>query len=276
MIQTYIVSALEDGLLLKEFIRHRGISNKALKRIKLKGKIESNGVEKTVRYVVKAGDCIILTWPKEEVSMLPYEYPLTIYYEDADYLVLDKPKDMPCIPTRRYPDKTLANAILYYYQCRKINSTVHLVNRLDKDTTGLLVIAKHSQAHYELSKDIKQVQRIYHCLVTGKLRGEGVIDVPILSLNKEMRRSIDERGKRAVTKYKVLKNMDTKTLVECCLETGRTHQIRVHMAHIGHPLVNDAVYGKIEDNEKFHLESVQVCFINPFTNKQIIVRKGYV
>lgn len=272
MKQTYIVTIKDQGMLLREFILDQGISAKALKRIKGLGKIVCNEEEKTVRYLVQEGDRITITFPKEESRMEQNEIPLDIYYEDANYIILDKPVGMPCIPTKRYPNQTLANALVYYYQEKQIATTVHLVNRLDKETGGLLVVAKHSQAHFLLSRNIKQVQRIYHCLVRGRLEGEGVVNAPIARDSTSIKRIVASDGKEALTKYRVISHQKDITLVECQLETGRTHQIRVHMAHIGHPLVSDPLYGE-KTLQPFYLESVKVSFIDPFTKKYIEVKK---
>jgi len=270
--QTFIVQQHEDGQQLREFILAKGISNKALKRIKANGKITCNHIEKSVRYQVQEKDIICLTFPKEHSAMQKSNLPLTICYEDDDYLILDKPKNIPCIPNARYPDGTLANAILHYYHTKQIPATIHLVNRLDKETSGLMVVAKHSYAHHALSKDIKQIKRIYYCLVEGELEGEGCIEAPIKKLPNSMKRCVDLDGKYALTRYKVVEKRQRYTLVECQLETGRTHQIRVHMAHIAHPLVSDPLYGKSCEMD-FYLESISVSFVHPFTGQLIEVKK---
>ncbi len=153
-----------------------------------------------------------------------------------------------------------------------LKATVHLVNRLDKDTQGLMLIAKNRQAHYLLSKDIKQVKRVYHCLVEGILKGEGIIDKPIIKDKNSVKRLIDASGKKAITVYRSLKIFDNKSLIECDLKTGRTHQIRVHLSSIGHPLVGDGLYGSME-TKTYYLDSVYLEFVSPFTNKLIQIKK---
>lgn len=268
----FIVKTKDDGLLLKEFLINQSISKKSLKAIKMMGEILVNGVHQTVRYQIKTNEIVEVIWPEEKTEMLPFAYPLKIAYEDDDYLIIDKPSGIPCIPTKRYPKETLANALVYYYQQNNINATIHLVNRLDKDTQGLMLVAKNRQAHYLLSKDIKQVKRVYHCLVEGVIEGEGIIDQPIIKDSNSIKRLINEKGKKAITYYRSLKVDNNKSLVECILETGRTHQIRVHLSSLGHPLIGDSLYGS-KHQVQYYLDSVKIEFIHPLTNEYIKIKK---
>lgn len=180
----FIVAMKESGMLLREFLSQQELSKKAVKLIKMHGKILVNGQRQTVRYCLRYGDVVELLWPEEVSTMESYPLALKICYEDENFLVIDKPAGLPSIPTKRYPRNTLANAVVYYYQSQGIKATVHLVNRLDKDTQGLLLIAKNSYAHYLLSRDIKQVRRVYHCVVEGVLTGQGTITAPIIKDKK--------------------------------------------------------------------------------------------
>ena len=155
----FVVGIEDDQVLLKDFLFKQNLSKKAIKAIKMNGDILVNGKHQTVRYCLKENDLIELVWPDEQTTMEPYEYFLKVVYEDENYLVIDKPAGIPCIPTKRYPNKTIANAIIYYFKMSNLKATVHLVNRLDKDTQGLMLVAKNRQAHYLLSKDIKQVKK---------------------------------------------------------------------------------------------------------------------
>ena len=234
---------IEQTILLRDYLKELPISQAMIKRIKREGDFLVNGKSQTVRCLLQKGDCLEIIFPIENSNIQPENIPLKIIYEDDYYIIIDKESQLPCIPTKRYQSHTLCHALMYYYQQIGLKSTIHLVNRLDKETSGYMLVAKTSQAHALLSKDIKQVERVYHCLVEGILEGEGVIERPILKSNDSIKRIVDDHGKYAKTYYKSLMHKNNLTLVECKLVTGRTHQIRVHMASIRHPLLGDTTYG---------------------------------
>lgn len=267
-----MIYQVEETILLRDYLKELPISQAMIKRIKRNGDFLINGKSQTVRYLLQKGDQLEIIFPQEESMIQPENIPLNIIYEDDYYLILDKESQMPCIPTRRYQSHTLCHALMYYYQKIGLKSTIHLVNRLDKETSGYMLVAKNSQAHALLSKDIKQVKRVYHCVVEGIIEKDGMIDQPILKSEDSLKRIISSKGQKAITYYKVLFYRNGQTMVECQLATGRTHQIRVHMASIGHPLVGDTLYGS-KSEQLFYLDSVEISFIHPFTQQKIHFKK---
>lgn len=270
MIRYFIVDNHYNGYRIDQYAYALGINQKALKAIKMKGDILVNGIHQSVRYIIHDGDVVTFIYPKEDNHILPVSIPLKIVYEDDYLMVIDKQKDIACIPTRSHIDNTLANAISYYYKINNIPSTVHLVNRLDKETSGLMIVAKYREIHDRMCKDMPHIMRLYHAHVVGEVE-QGVIDLPIYKDGHNMRRIIDERGKQSVTHYKCLKYKDGISKVQFILETGRTHQIRVHMSSIDHPLVGDSLYG--DGNGEFDLDSVMVSFIHPVTKQIKVIKK---
>ena len=270
MIRYFIIDSLYNGYRIDQYAYAIGINQKALKAIKMKGDILVNGIHQSVRYIIKEGDVVTFIYPKEENNILPVNIPLKIVYEDDYLMVIDKQKNIACIPTRSHVDNTLANAISYYYKQNNIDSTVHLVNRLDKETAGLMIVAKYREIHDKMCKDISHITRLYHAHVLGEVQS-GIINLPIYKDGHNMRRIIDERGKESITHYKCIHYKDGISKVQFLLETGRTHQIRVHMSSLSHPLVGDSLYG--DGIGEFDLTSVMVAFVHPVTKQIKVIRK---
>ncbi|MFZ4870374.1 MULTISPECIES: RluA family pseudouridine synthase [Enterococcus] len=236
----------------------------------------------TVRanYKVKAGDHLVIQVPEPEVVDLePENIPLTIVYQDADVAVINKPQGMVVHPSAGHPSGTLVNALLYHMEdLSTINDVVRpgIVHRIDKDTSGLLMIAKNDQAHESLAKQLKDKAslRKYVALVHGNISHEkGTINAPIgrSKVNRKMQ-AVIENGKPAVTHFTVLERFDQFTLVELQLETGRTHQIRVHMQYIGFPLAGDPIYGPkrtLKGNGQF-LHAKLLGFTHPTTGESMV------
>lgn len=210
-----------------------------------------NGTTVKANYKVKAGDQVTIAVPEPTVlELTPENIPLEIVYEDEDVAVVNKPQGMVVHPSAGHPNGTLVNALLFHMQnLSSINDVIRpgIVHRIDKDTSGLLMIAKNDFAHESLAKQLKEKTslRKYVALVHGVIPHEkGVIDAPIgRSKTDRKMQAVIEEGKPAVTHFQVLERFADFTLVELQLETGRTHQIRVHMKYIGYPLAGDPVYG---------------------------------
>ncbi len=224
------------------------------------GLIVCNGKKVLKNYKIKGGEIVEIELPEPQMQEVCAEdIQLDIIYEDDSLLVINKPQGMVVHPAAGNYTGTLVNALLFHCKdsLSAINGVVRpgIVHRIDKETSGLLVVAKDNQSHIGLSEQIKSKKalRSYWALVNGRVRENGTVDAPIARHPKDRKKmAVVMGGRNAVTHYKVLENFGEYTLLECILETGRTHQIRVHMAHIGHSIVGDKVYGI--KKEKFNLE----------------------
>ena len=257
-----------------------------LSRTMIKKLIESNNIlvndkSEKVSYKVQANVNISMDIPEaKETKLKAQEIPLDIIYEDSDIIVINKPKGMVVHPANGNPDGTLVNAILSI--CKNSLSGIGgelrpgIVHRLDKDTSGLIIVAKNDKAHINMSEQIKErnVKKTYIALVRGNVpEEEATINMPIGRSTKDRKKmAVTKNGKQAITHFKVLKRYSKYTLLEIKIETGRTHQIRVHMAEIGYPVVGDAVYsnGKNEFGiEGQMLHAYKLEFMHPITNKHM-------
>lgn len=229
-----------------------GKTRSAVQKLMDQGKVLVNGKAGRKNDKVKPGDSIRVEIPEPEpLELLPQDIPLDIVYEDEHLLVVNKPKGMVVHPAPGNPDGTLVNALLYHcgQSLSGINGVIRpgIVHRIDKDTSGLLMVAKNDLAHQSLAAQIAAhtFTRMYNTVVYGNLKtDEGTISAPIARHPTDRKKmAVVPGGREAVTHYQALERLPGFTLVECRLETGRTHQIRVHMAHIGHPVAGDPVYG---------------------------------
>ncbi|MCK8634782.1 RluA family pseudouridine synthase [Apilactobacillus kunkeei] len=244
------------------------------------GLVLVDGQNKKAKYDVKDGEVIQVIIPEPEtMNVEPENINIDIVYEDDDVIVVNKPQGMVVHPSPGHPDHTLVNALLYHSPLSTINGTYRpgIVHRIDKDTSGLLMVAKNNYAHESLSKQLKDKSNIreYIALVHGNIKeNSGVINAPIGRSKKDRKKqAIVDDGKNAVTHFKILERFGREyTLVSCVLETGRTHQIRVHMKYIGHPLAGDPLYGPkntLKGNGQF-LHAKKLGFVHPKTNEQMI------
>lgn len=253
----------------------RSQANEAIKN----GNILVNGKAVKAKYSVKEGDLVTYDLPESEV--LEYEaedIPLDIVYEDDDVAVVNKPQGMVVHPSVGHTSGTLVNALMYHiHDLSSINGVVRpgIVHRIDKDTSGLLMIAKNDRAHQALAEELKDKKslRKYLAIVHGNISNDrGVIEAPIGRSEKDRKKqAVTAKGKPAVTHFKVLERFGNYTLVELTLETGRTHQIRVHMAYIGHPVAGDPLYGPrktLKGNGQF-LHAQTLGFTHPTTGESL-------
>ncbi len=253
------------------------ISRSKVQKLIKQDKVLVNNKLESSSYIVNIGDIIKVNDELDfEIHLKAQDIPLDIVYENEDLLVINKPSGMVVHPAPGNYDNTLVNALLGKFELSNNDLRPGIVHRLDKDTSGLMVVAKNDKTHEILSKMIKEkkVQRTYLALVSGVINHEtGTIDAPIGRDDKyrEKMKVTDINSKDAITHFKVLKRFNKHTLIECYLETGRTHQIRVHMAYIGYPIVNDFVYGKEKIDGIFGqlLHSKKIEFDNPRDNKHI-------
>lgn len=251
MIRTfdYTIAAEDDNLSIQDFLKKIGYSHAILVHLKKTPEsILRNGKWEYVRTRVTAGDKlrIVLSETEGSADILPTAIPLDICYEDADILVVNKPAGMPIHPSQGHHEHTLANAVCAYYKEQGEAYTFRCVNRLDRDTTGLVILAKNLLSSAILNQAIRErtIHREYIALADGLTPREGVIDAPIARKSgSTIERTVDyANGERAITHYKRLSYENGLSLLSLKLETGRTHQIRVHLKHIGHPLIGDFLY----------------------------------
>ena len=243
------------------------------------GRILVNGQAKKAKYAVKEGDVISYELPEPEVvEYVAEDIPLEIVYQDEDVAVVNKPQGMVVHPSAGHTSGTLVNALMYHIKdLSGINGVLRpgIVHRIDKDTSGLLMIAKNDQAHVALADELKDKKslRKYWAIVHGNLPNDrGVIEAPIGRSEKDRKKhAVTAKGKPALTRFQVLERFGDFSLVELQLETGRTHQIRVHFSHIGFPLLGDDLYGgSLEcgiERQALHCHSLK--FYNPFSGQEV-------
>ncbi|MGM9971265.1 MAG: RluA family pseudouridine synthase [Anaeroplasmataceae bacterium] len=254
---------IDCDIVIKDYIK-KNIGKKFYRYLKRVG-YELYLNNDLVKEYYKAFTDDILTIKYNEDTILDtnyYQKELDIIYEEKDFMVLYKPKGLKTIPTGYNDFKSLYNMILYYYKENNINGTIHFINRLDKDTEGLLLVAKNKITANIFSKSLNNINREYLALVEGIVTNSGTISIGI---KKEdgIKRVPSLDGKPSLTYFEVVKNYGDKTLLKLRLDTGRCHQIRVHMSYINHPIVGDPLYGSGDD---LHLCSFHIKFINPTNN----------
>jgi len=275
----YIATAEDQGACLRNILASRfSFSQALLARLKFEYKIRVNGQWARTSQKIAAGDVITVDVTlSEENPLIPEALPLDILYEDADFLAVSKASGMAVHPSGAGGTGTLANAVTHYFNQSGSKALFRAVHRLDKDTSGLLLIAKNRFAQQGVCGQglANQVQKRYVALVEGVIEEEsGCIDLPIACPDPaQRRRQVHPGGQRAVTHFQVLERLPGHTLVSLRLETGRTHQIRVHMSYLGHPLCGDLLYGRPSPwIGRMALHADEMAFLHPRTGKEILIQ----
>ncbi|MBE6714026.1 MAG: RluA family pseudouridine synthase [Ruminococcaceae bacterium] len=251
------------------------------------GKVRVNDSPISKSRKVSFGDVFKIEIPQPEIcEVKPENIPLDVVYEDSDVIVINKPKGMVVHPAPGHSEGTLVSALMYHCKdcLSDINGVIRpgIVHRIDRDTSGLLAVAKNNKAHLSLASQLEDhtLSRVYYCVVCGRLPEKGTVDAPIARHPSDRQKmAVVQGGRRAVTHYTAIEEFQGFTFAKMELETGRTHQIRVHMAHIGHPIIGDPVYGRPTNFQKHHpalfegqmLHAGELTFVHPSTGERVTV-----
>ncbi len=263
----FIVTPQQDGKTVLNVLTQSGTSKRLITKLKqVENGITKNGIHARTVDTVQTGDIIQITLCDEKVLEENAQLNVPVVYEDNDVIVFDKPAFMPVHPSHKHLYDTLGNYFAYW--CKGL--TYRPVNRLDRDTSGLCAVAKNSFSALKLQKSI---EKVYYAVACGKVSGVGTIDKPIARMdNSIITRCVSDKGQRAVTHYEAVKSNELYTLLRIKLETGRTHQIRVHFSHIGHPLAGDNMYGgDMTYINRQALHCGELSFIHPITKEEVHV-----
>lgn len=278
---SYDISIDDNGIKIKNFLKDKlKLSTRFMRGAACSQRVFVNSKAVTLAYILKAGDKVEIELDKEESQNIePERMDLDIVYEDEDIVLVNKPIGMVVHPTKSYQLGTLSNGLLYHFKENNENCIVRLVSRLDMNTSGLVIIAKNQFSHMALARDLHELtsyEKSYVAVVHNHMKAmQGTIDLPIMRQDEDsIKRVVDIAGQRSVTHYKVLETYNDSQLLKLTLETGRTHQIRVHLSHLGNPIYGDTLYG-IEGDEIYinrqALHAYRLVFPHPRTGKIIEV-----
>ncbi len=269
---SFTIHEKENGYRIKDYLRNFGVSASLLTKLKH----TDNGITKNGSFAraidwLSEGDTLTIRIEGKGHMPQPCKMDIEIAYEDEDILVLNKPPFLPVHESRNHIGDTLSNFVAYHMDC---DTSFRAVFRLDRDTSGLVLIAKHELS---ASKLAGRVEKDYYAAVEGIIDENGTVDAPIARCGDSIiRRKVDENGEKAVTDYFPVSYKDGNTLVKCKLHTGRTHQIRVHMEHIGHPLLGDSLYnGDCSKMNRQALHCKDLYFIHPITNEKMHISSDF-
>lgn len=273
----YLINKKYDSLSLIQFFNEFNLGKTKIHNIFNDKLLTVNGKFENRNYVLKENDILEIEF-NEERDFISDKKKLDVVFEDDYLLIVNKPSNILVHPDDKSKNGTMVNIVSYYYQNKELDLSIKYAHRLDIDTTGLLIFVKDSLTKAKIDKLISthELKRYYLCLVEGKLKNKkGRINAPIgMDRHHKQRRRISPTGQEAITHYEVLKEFKKYSLVKVILETGRTHQIRVHMSSIGHPLLGDELYGaKDLSYKRFMLHSYELDFIHPITCERININK---
>lgn len=271
----------DAGMTLRDFLRKKKqLSRKLLAEVKFQGGgLYVNGAAADVKYILAAADRVKVIMPPEEISgnIVPNRISLEKLYEDDHVLVINKPPALPVLPMSDRKKPSLSGAVLYEYQKQGWPATVHIVTRLDRDTSGVMLIAKHRYAHSRLfsAQQAGEVMRSYAALTAGEFPWQfASVHAPISrKYGSIIEREVESSGQPAVTHIKRVSVEKGASLLFLSLKTGRTHQIRVHLSWLGHPIIGDTLYGSLKGGYPFQaLHAKEIAFPHPITSEKIVIR----
>ena len=277
-ILTYSISEHDARLRIEQFLRRRGFSGQNLTDLrKIPGSVCVNQTPCILKTVLQPKDIltVTITTTSSSPNILPVPIPFDLVYEDEDLLVVNKPAGMPVHPSAKNHDNTLANALAWYYQEQGLSFVFHCTNRLDRDTSGLVLVARHSYSATRIAQMTKdrEIHREYRAIVRGTpVPSAGTIDAPLgRKSGSIIERTVDfEQGEPAITHYQVVESKNGHSLLALQLETGRTHQIRIHLKHLGYPLVGDYLYNPdMEFINRQALHAYHLRFSHPVTGEKM-------